>query len=380
MGGAAYTAVVWRMVLPVVLAFSSAAHGVSVDMLLGGGRLVVYGARSEPDAPPRPARLAADARVLHRVGFRAVTTLATTRANAPACRFFKRAGFRTVLVGIADPDDEAELRRAIHLRRCVDGYVIGDGGLAGGRYDLDAVVRAIRRVTKESGRPVTTREPVDVLARDPTLVRLGDWVFATLDPFAAGHSSSQDACGFVISAYRALAEKAPAGIPTVLAATGLPTAGDPKTSEHYQRAFFLCLESRQVAFGHFLAFDQPERADGPTGPHWGLFRADGTPKLWAAQELRVTLEVARTARTVEGRVPTALRSIVRVVAYVQQARWELLPDAPIDANGMWRIEVGPERPVTVFAVTTGWSAPESVERLPVIDRAHVLARRDVPPL
>src|SRR5258705_394573 len=82
-----------------------------------------------------------------------------------------------------------------------------------------------------SGRPVTTRETADVLRANPGLVRLGDWVFPTIRPWQAGKREAQDACGWTIFAYRELAE-APAGVPTVIAETGLPTEGALATSEH----------------------------------------------------------------------------------------------------------------------------------------------------
>jgi hypothetical protein len=184
----------------------------------------------------------------------------------------------------------------------------------------------------------------------------------------------------VSARYRTLAARVPGGLPTVVAATGLPTSGDPRTSEYYQRAFFACIDSRQVPFGHFVAFDQPDRHDVPTGGHWGLFRADGTPKVWASRELGVTLAATRAAAGVTGTVPAAVRALVRVVGYVQREQWERLPLPAIDDTGAWQIPVTAERPVVVFAVIASWEAPSRVERLPVIDRAHVLARRDVPPL
>jgi len=311
-------------------------------------------------------------------GFSAVTTYGSSRALAPVCRFFKRRGFRTVLVGVWDPRDAAELRRAVHLKGCADGYVIGTEGLGSGRYSKDELTAAIERVRRATGRPVTTRETLKAYAGDPSLLRLGDWIFPTIHPWYAEQRGSQEACGWTIFAYRDLAEQAPAGRSTVVAETGLPTEGAPSASEHYQRAFFLCAESRQVPFAYFEAFDQPWKADDPVAPHWGLFRADGTPKLWAAQQLVPTLTVERSGGMLRGRVEGGGPRMVKIVAYVLSDTWTAQPAVIPDRRGGWLMAVPADKPVAVYVVSTAWTPPPTVERLPRVDRAQVLATRELP--
>lgn len=379
---AAYTTGVLRAVLLcATLAASASAAPVTVDTLLGGGRLVAYSPTGyDPATTVRlSARaLRADADALHRAGFRAITTYGSSRALAPVCRFFKRRGFATVLVGIWDPRDRAEVRRAIRLRRCADGYVVGNEGLTSGRYDRAALDAAIRRVRERTGRPVTTREPLAAYERDPSLARAGDWLFPTLQPWYADHRESQDACGWTAIAYHELKSRTPADLPVVLAETGLPTDGVLGASEFYQRAFFLCIEVRHVAFAHFEAFDQPWKHEDAVAPHWGLFRADGSPKLWAAQQLRPTITVARTARGLEGTVTDVAPRAVRVVAYVQGERWEALPPVDPDRRGRFAIPTTGVRPAVVVVASRAWSAPSPVERAPGIDRMQVFARAELP--
>lgn len=363
------------LLVAVVLGTAAPADAMSLEKLLGDGQLVAYTGR---DANGRPSArtLRTDAESLAAVGFRAVTTYGTTRATAPVCRFFKRRGFRTVLAGIADPRDAAEMRRAVGLRRCVDGYVVGTDGLSAARYTRAELERAIARVRAASGRPVTTRDTLQAFRDDPSLARVGDWLFPTIQPWHAEKRDPQDACGWTIFAYRELAERAPAGMPTVIAETGLPTEGALATSEHYQRAFFLCLASRQVAFGYFAAFDR-SGADG-VDAHWGLFRADGSPKLWAAQQIRPTLVVERVGDRLRGRVENGPRHLLRVIVYVQGARWEAAPTIVPDRRGAWELGVAPDRAVTVYVASQAWMPPAAVDRLPRVDRVQVLAQRELP--
>lgn len=373
------------MRLPIVvlglLVAAASAQAITVDKLLGGGRLVAYSPTGfDPATTVRlsPRALRADADALHRVGFRAITTYGTSRALAPVCRFFKRRGFVTVLVGIWNPRDRAEVRRAIRLRRCADGYVVGNEGLTFGRYDratLDATIRLVRQM---SGRPVTTRETLAAYAADPSLARVGDWLFPTLHPWYADHRESQDACGWTIHAYHDVADRAPAGIPVVAAETGLPTDGVLGTSEFYQRAFFLCIEVRHMAFAYFEAFDQPWKREDDVAPHWGLFRADGSPKLWAAGQIQPTVTVERTAGGLRGTVVGAPLRGLRVVAYVQRERWEALPPVDYDRRGAFTIPTTDARPAVVVVASRGWAPPSPVDRAPGIDRMQVLARAELP--
>ncbi len=249
--------------------------------LAGGGRVVVYTPRGwAPDASWRPsaAGLRADAGALVRLGTVAAVTERTTAALRPACRFLKRHGVDTVIVGVADPGDAAELRAARALRRCADGYAVGSGGLAAGHYrrrQLDAAVAMLRRA---SARPVAVRERVASYEADPGLLQAGDWVFPLVE--ADPRRGAQEACGATMADYQRLRARVPAGRVVVLAA-GLPTAGAPGAGEHAQRAYFACLASRGIPFAHDEGFDQPWR--GGADASRGLFRAGGSPKLYARQ-------------------------------------------------------------------------------------------------
>ena len=353
----------------VLVGRASAVETTSMEALLGGGRLVAYAARDAAASVRRPRT---DAESLAAVGFRAVVTAETSRALAPVCRIFRRAGFRAVLVGIRDPTDVAEVRRALALRRCATSYVV-----PADRVDPRRLAAVLRRLRTTTHRPVGTRAPAATYAADADLVRLGDWTLATIDPWFAGHHDSQDACGWAIGVRRDLAT--PPGAPAVIAATGLPTAGTPGTSEYFQRAYFLCLESRQVPLAYVEAFDRPG-PDDDVASHRGLFRAGGAPKLWAAQQLHPALEVERTGDELRGRVTDGPPGALRVFVYARAARWERLPGIALGRNGAWRIPLALDRGAAVYVAASDWAAPAVVDVPPVVDRMHVFAARDVPAL
>ncbi len=273
-------------VLAVVVA--TAVPSLPPPDLLGSGRLVSYAPRGFDPMPswrPRAKRLKADAVLLRRLGVGTVVTEATPESLVPVCRFMKRHGIARVIIGIADPTDATEVRRAARLRRCADGYALGWGGLTEKRYSREAVAAVVDRLRTATGRPVAIRERPEAYRADPTLLALGDWVFPLLDPLRADMLGSQESCGWTMAVYRELLERAPIDRQVTIGATGLPTAGVAGANEHWQRAYFLCLESRDIPFAMFEAFDQPWRAGVE---FYGLIRADGAPKLWASQVLSGT--------------------------------------------------------------------------------------------
>jgi hypothetical protein len=96
-----------RALLLVVAAMLGGAHGaggVAPPDLFGGGKLVVYtplGWTGEAAWRPRAGALRADAADLARIGFRAIVTDRAPPASKAICRFFKRHGFTSVIIGAA---------------------------------------------------------------------------------------------------------------------------------------------------------------------------------------------------------------------------------------------------------------------------------------
>ena len=336
--------------------------------LLGGGRLVAYAPGDAGGPHPKQVRL--DAMALHRHGFRAITTPATPRLAGPVCRVFKRHGFRLVLVDIADPRDQGALGRARGWRRCVDGFVVGRGGLAAGRYDRALLETVMARLRHTTGRPVTTREPVAEYERYPRLLALGDWAFPSANPYAAGAGLPQTACGFSVRRYFALVERADPGHPIVLGETGLPSAGAPPLSENGQRAFLACVEVRGVRFEHHTAFDDAGRTDGPVAGHWGLFRADRTPKAWALSIAPPRIAMWVRPGRATGVVGNAAPPTFRVALYARGERWQPRGLVEISPRGRWKAR----GTVSAALLVSRAFVPALGADLPPVDGTTVFAR------
>ena len=351
-----------------LLLAGTAGADVVVPDLLGSGRLVAYRPRSA--GKPDPAGLRIDARELRRRGFRAITTPATARVVGPVCRFFKRYGFWLVLIDVADPTDRAALGRARRLRRCADGYMVGNGGLAAGRYTHATLAQAVARLRAATNRPVTTREPVDTYAQDAELVTLGDWLFPTANPYDAGNTLPQTACGYSVHRFMDVRDQIAAGRQVVLGETGLPTAGEAMLTENGQRAFLGCIDARSVRYEHFTAFDDPAAGPRPADAHWGLFRADGTPKAWALLAAQPRLLFWRDGTGAHGLLRNASPELYRVAIYTHGTGWGVRSLVPLSRRGKWRTagDVG-----AALLVARSFVPAPSGDRLPQVDGASVFA-------
>ena len=241
---------------------------------------------------PTEASIRADLRTLAEHGFEGVVTydIAGTLGDIP--RLASEAGMTVVVAGVFDPTDSEAIERAVSLATYVDGYVVGNEGLEGGRYTLDQLRSAIEDLRSRTNKPVTTSEGPPQYDAVLGLLAIGDWVFPNIHPWWAGQRESQGACTWTEAQYEALVERGE-GVLVALKETGLPTCGDSEASEGVQAAFYRCLEDTDVVFVYFEAFDQPWKRDQPVEPCWGLFQADRSPKLVVAGGTESTTDDAR---------------------------------------------------------------------------------------
>jgi exo-beta-1,3-glucanase (GH17 family) len=233
---------------------------------------------------PSREEVARDLRMLASAGFRSLVTYGAADVLGAVPELAREAGFDgRIVMGIWDPFSDEELSNALAQAGYVDAYCVGNEGL-GIRYEPDELHAVMAHVRRATGKPVTTSEPIDRYLQGPYRDWLhdhSDWLFPNAHPYLAGRHDPDEAAAWTVARYDYLVASA-AGKDVVLKEAGYPTHRDDCCDEGAQRAFFTALMQSGIRFLLFEAFDQPGKLDSATEPrlehHWGLFRADGTPK------------------------------------------------------------------------------------------------------
>jgi exo-beta-1,3-glucanase (GH17 family) len=228
---------------------------------------------------PTPAEIEQDLITLRAAGFTGLVTYSSTGivgSDLPAIAV--KAGFQGIINGVWDPTKEAELTAAIVIaqRPIVLCTTIGNEGLEK-RYDFPTLQRAIEKVRTATGKPVTTTEEIDDYT-DERLLKLGDWVFPNAHPYFHAQVEPKAAVAWTKGAFDDVRRRAKRFV--LFKEVGLPTEGDKKNplSETAQDEYYAGLAATDVKFVYFEAFDLRWKQHLPIEPHWGLFKADRTPK------------------------------------------------------------------------------------------------------
>ena len=233
---------------------------------------------------PGPTRqqVIEDLRLLRKIGFRSLVTYGADSTMGHIPGIARQEGFDgLVIMGIWNPLSEQEWRNALAEAPFVDGYCLGNEGL-GVRYSPDELASRMTELRRLTGHPVTTSEPIASYLggpyRDWLLVN-SDWLFPIAHPFLAGQGTTDSAVDWVVALYDYLTATSKRQV--IIKETGFPSAGSKICSEEIQLSFFRLLETKGIQFFYFEAFDQPwkkEIRQHEVEAHWGLFRADSTPK------------------------------------------------------------------------------------------------------
>lgn len=228
-----------------------------------------------------------DIALLRQAGFTGLITYGSSGTQGKYLpQLAQDAGFKGLILGIWNPSDRNEIKQAEAAANLpvVLGYCVGNEGLHE-RYELDTLSSAIKSLRRATGKPVTTAEEIDDYAND-TLLRLGDWVFPNAHPYFHGQKDPEAAVRWTQTAWDDIVRRS--GRFVLFKEVGLPTAGDPqgRSSEENQSIYYSLLSKTDVKFVYFEAYDQPWKNQLPVEPHWGLFRSDRTPKLFARKLLK----------------------------------------------------------------------------------------------
>lgn len=214
----------------------------------------------------------------------------------------KELGYRAVVIGIWNPDDDLEVRNALRAwennPEIVAGVSLGNEMVFGKRGTWDDYERLIGKFRDRApGLPLTVTEPFSVFLDDPdaapVLAKL-DFMAVNIHPvFEAWFKDAPpfNWADFVVKAAARLSDEAFCG-PILVKETGVPTAPEQEGfTPEKQKAFYAELSKQlppapKLAFAWFSAFDASWRAydetpvEGthPEEAHWGLFTESREPK------------------------------------------------------------------------------------------------------
>jgi exo-beta-1,3-glucanase (GH17 family) len=237
---------------------------------------------NNPDqgASPNQTTITADLNLLRNAGFNGLITYGTS--STQIATIAQQVGFEGMLAGIWDPTSTTERQNAIAVGGLgiTQGYIIGNEGL-GIRYsqtDLQNAAAALLAATP--GKAITTTEEGGDYLGGPHAAFLrtfGDFVAPNVHPYWGNAKEPAAAVQFTVNQHNAI--DAVTALPVLLKEVGLPTAGDPETSQQRQRDYYIGLQDTHVRFTYFEAFDQPWKDNLPVEPYWGLYTWERQPKL-----------------------------------------------------------------------------------------------------
>jgi len=248
-------------------------------------RWVAYSpTNADPDraVEPTPESMQQDLKVLRQAGFTGLVTYSSSGQTGRLLpELARESGFAGLIIGIWDPTSTEERSAAMAAgdNPIVLGYCIGNEGLHK-RYELTDLTAAMDALKTATGKPVTTTEEIDDYS-DAALLALGDWVFPNAHPYFHNQIEPALAVQWTTAAYAELQRRAARLV--IFKEVGLPTMGDDggALSEENQAAYYRELAQTDVKFVYFEGFDQAWKVSLPVEPHWGIFRADRSPKLLA---------------------------------------------------------------------------------------------------
>lgn len=214
----------------------------------------------------------------------------------------RELGYRAVVIGIWNPDDDLEVRNALRAwennPEIVVGVSLGNEMILSGRGTWAGLEKAIGKFRDLApGLPLTVTEPFAIYLDDPdaepVLAKL-DFLAVNVHPvFEKWFASAPpfNWADFVVQASARLSGEAFCG-PILVKETGVPTApAEEGFTPEKQKSFYVELArqlpaSRTLAFAYFSAFDAPWRiydesavaGHHPEEAHWGLFTEARDPK------------------------------------------------------------------------------------------------------
>ncbi len=250
-----------------------------------------YDSPSDPyNANPSEAQIRTDMQTLYNEGWRGLVTYTIAGSYADIPRIAKSVGFEYVIAGIYDPNSSSEVGAASSpgVLPYSDAFVVGNEGIAEGRYTFSQMTSALNQVKQATNKPVSTSEPGGQYYDGQYAAQLqatGDWLFPNIDYFLwGGQPSTPDQMWTNVSfVYGFLQTANKTSGPVVAKESFFPTSGpgasDQLQIQWYQKASSTLVNNKPFYFVWGEAFDQPWKQMNVYEPHMGLHglnNADGT--------------------------------------------------------------------------------------------------------
>ena len=280
----------------------------------GNLRWVAYSpTHSDPNRGIAPSAevLRADLETLRKAHFSGLVTYSCAGPLGESLvSLAQEAGFEGMIVGVWDiaSAEEFEAAKKVSGNPIVLGYCVGNEGYPG-RYSLEKLATALQKFREATGKPVSTSEEFHDYSADEVL-ELGDWVFPNVHPYFQNQIEPARAVDWTLESYRDLTRRTKKFV--WCKEVGLPTAGDKnnRLTEKSQQDYYLGLAKTEVRFVYFEGFDLTWKTHLPVEPHWGIFRADRTPKPLATTLMSKPVAVSSTkpAPAATSAVPAQIQS------------------------------------------------------------------------
>jgi exo-beta-1,3-glucanase (GH17 family) len=254
---------------------------------------------------PSEAHVTKDLQTLYQEGWRGLVTYNLLGAYGEIPRIAKSVGFQYVIAGLYhvsptspatcgfDNPHQAELDNATNadIAKYIDGFMVGNEGLADGRYTIEQLtteISTIRNNPNTTGKPVTTSEKSDsylnTSAFRDQLRTIGDWWFPNSNFYCWNNAPEDPAATWnnVGYAYNQLQLAAkPLGMTVVYHESWYPTgpADQPLATQENQVTYYQLMATGKSKWfkGKFYfvwgeAFNQSWKSGEACnqGPNWGL--------------------------------------------------------------------------------------------------------------
>src|SRR5215472_2420321 len=263
---------------PTAISGLDGPHGDDFESRLEHTRWVAYAPTNyypteDPPVYPTEDSIRRDLQVLREYGFDGLVTYSAEIESVP--RIARELGFRAMLLGVWDPVNLGERRKALRSigqeGQFIIGLIVGNEGILTARYRVADLCAAMAALRTASSKPVSTTEPSDLILGMSKLVECSDFITVNAHPFFSGQKDPRDAVAWTIATWDDVRKEYPTKA-LLFKEVGLPSAGDIALSDDNQRRYYELLCKTNVRFVYFEAFDaSPRFKDGAVEKSWGLF-------------------------------------------------------------------------------------------------------------